>query len=401
MAMTRATGDSQSERFEKARGFYVACYQARRRPGKTLVGFQKALGRVPMRQLRALAAGVRQEIHARLGTRRLVDGFEPMGCDGSRIECPRTVELERGLGQAGKKDAAPTLWLTAFVHLPTGLLWSWRLGPGHAAEQVHLRHLLGTLSPEALIICDAAYMGFELVRAILASKRSFLFRMSSRVHLYTLERALLKDWTEGPVLYWPGYAQDQVLVPIRCRLIRIPAKGQGKGSVKRDVWLLTDVLDSARLSVATAARFYRWRWRNEGMFRTYKRTIKKLKLTSRTVRLVHREAELSLLATQILLAHADLALRPETMASPGEAVISPRKILIEIRREIDAAPRRKVRSYRQRLDGCRAEDRTQTSPKATREWPRRKPHKPPKPPILHTLNEEQKILLNQHISDAG
>jgi Transposase DDE domain len=403
MAMTWATGDSQSERFEKARGFYVACCQARRRPGKTLVGFQKALGRVPMRQLRALAAGVRQEIHARLGTRRLVDGFEPMGCDGSRIECPRTVELERGLGQAGKKDAAPTLWLTAFVHLPTGLLWSWRLGPGHAAEQVHLRHLLGTLSPEALIICDAAYMGFELVRAILGSNRSFLFRMSSRVHLYTLEQAILEDWTEGPVLYWPGYAQDQGLAPIRCRLIRVPAKGkgQGKGSVKRDVWLLTDVLDPARLSVATAAKFYRWRWRNEGMFRTYKRTIKRLKLTSRTVRLVHREAELSLLATQILLAHADLALRPETMATTGEPVISPRKVLIEIRREIDAAPRRQVKSYRQRLDGCRAEDRKQTSPKATREWPRRKPHKPPNPPILHTLNEEQKILLNRHIGAAG
>jgi len=401
MAMTWASGDSQLERFEKARGFYVACYQARRRPGKTLVGFQKALGRVPMRQLRALAAGVRQEIHTRLGTRRLVDGFEPMGCDGSRIECPRTVELERGLGQAGKKDAAPTLWLTAFVHLPTGLLWSWRLGPGHAAEQVHLRHLLGTLSPEALIICDAAYMGFELVRAILDSNRSFLFRMSSRVHLYTLEPALLKDWTEGPVLYWPGYAQDQGLAPIRCRLIRIPAKGQGKGSVKRDVWLLTDVLDPARLSVATAAKFYRWRWRNEGMIRTYKRTIKKLKLTSRTVRLVHREAELSLLATQMLLAHADLALRPKTTATPGEPVISPRKILIEIRREIDAAPRRQVKSYRQRLDGCRAEDRNQTSPKATREWPRRKQHKPPKPPILHTLNEEQKALLNQQINVAG
>lgn len=403
MAMTWATGDSQPERFEKARGFYVACHEARRRPGKTLVGFQKALGRVPMRQLRALAAGVRQEIQIRLGTRRLVAGFEPMGCDGSRIECPRTVELERGLGRAGKKDAAPTLWLTAFVHLPTGLLWSWRLGPGHAAEQVHLRRLLGTLSPEALIICDAAYMGFELVRAILDSKRSFLFRMSSRVHLYTLERALLKDWTEGPVSYWPGYAQDQGLAPIRCRLIRIPAKGKGKGkgSVKRDVWLLTDVLDPARLSAATAAKFYRWRWRNEGMFRTYKRTIKKLKLTGRTVRPVHREAELSLLATQILLAHADLALRPETMATTGEPVISPRKILIEIRREIDAAPRRRVKSYRQRLDGCRAVDRKQTSPKATREWPRRKPHKPPKPPILHALNEKQKVLLNQHISVTG
>jgi hypothetical protein len=401
LAMTWTTGDSEAEKFAKARGYYVACHESRKRPGTTLIGFQKALRRIPTRQLRALAAGVRHRIHARLGTRRLVDGFEPMGCDGSRIECPRTPELERGLGQAGKKDAAPTVWLTAFVHLPTGLLWSWRLGPGTAAEQTHLRSLLATLSPEALIVCDAAYMGFELVRAILGAERSFLFRMSSRIDLYTLEEACLEGWTEGPVLYWPNYVQKKGLAPIRCRLIRIPAKGKGKGSVKRDVWLLTDVLDPARLSAATASKFYRWRWRNEGMFRTYKRTIKKLKLTSRTVALVHREAELSLLATQILLAHAELSLRPTTAPTTEGPVISPRKVLIEIRKEIDAAARPKTKSYRERLARCRAEGRTQASPKSTRQWPRRKPTRPPKPPCLHTLSEEQKAMLEQYMGAVG
>jgi Transposase DDE domain len=401
MAMTWTTGDSQPEKFEKARAFYAACYRARKRPGKTLEGFQKALSRIPLCQLRALAEGVRQVIHARLGTRRIVDGFEPMGCDGSRIECPRTTELEKRLGKAGNKDSAPTVWLTAFVHLPTGLLWSWRLGPGTAAEQVHLRVLLSTLSPEAMIICDAAYMGFDLVRAIVGSHRSFLFRMSSRVDLYTLEEANLKNWTEGPVLYWPKFAQQKGLGPIHCRLIRVPAKGKGKGSVKRDVWLLTDVLEGERLSVATAATFYRWRWRNEGMFRTYKRTVKKMKLTGRTVRMVHREAELSLLATQILLAHADLTLRPETTATTGAPMISPRKVLIEIRREIDAVPRPKLKTYSKRLNDCRADDRKQTTAKATREWPRRKPHKPPRPPVLHALTAEQKALLNQYMRTVG
>src|SRR5450759_3980927 len=79
-----------------------------------------------MRPLRALAAGVRREIRARYADRLLVDGFEPMGCDGSRVECPRTAELEARLGPAGKNDAAPTLWVTAFVHLATGLRWSVR-----------------------------------------------------------------------------------------------------------------------------------------------------------------------------------------------------------------------------------------------------------------------------------
>ncbi len=124
-----------------------------------------------------------------------------------------------------------------------------------------------------------------------------------------------------------------------------------------------------------------------------------MKLAGRTVALVHREAELSLLATQILLAHADLALRTAT-ATDGP-VISPRKVLIEIRKEIDAAVKPKVKCYHERLAGCRTGCRKQKSPKATRKWPRRKPHKPPKPPGLHTLTQEQKALLNKHMSAAG
>src|SRR5204863_5451734 len=137
--------------FATARGFYLTAYAARRRPGATLQGFQKALGRVPMRQLRVLAAGVRDQIRLRFATRLLIDGFEPMGCDGSRIECPRSAELEARLRQAGKNDSAPTVWVTAFVHLATGLLWSWQLGPGTADERVHLRRLLATLSPAARV----------------------------------------------------------------------------------------------------------------------------------------------------------------------------------------------------------------------------------------------------------
>ena len=135
---------------------------------------------------------MRQEIRTRYAKRLLVDGFEPMGCDRYRIECPRSAELEARIRQAGNDDSAPTIWLTAFVHLSTGLLWSWRLGPGTAAEQVHLRHLLETLAFEAIIVCDAAYMGFDLVRMIVATGRSFLFRMSSRVNLYTLQEEALE-----------------------------------------------------------------------------------------------------------------------------------------------------------------------------------------------------------------
>ena len=390
LAMTWASGDSESEKFETAHGFYVAAYQARKRPGKTVQGFQKALSRVPSRQLRALAAGVRRQIRLRFADRLLCDGFEPMGCDGSRIECPRSTQLEARLRLAGKDDSAPTVWVTAFVHLGTGLLWSWQLGPGTADERQHLQRLLTTLSAAALIVADAAYMGYELARAIVQSQRSFLLRMSSKMYLYTMEHAALESWTEGLVYYWPVKVREKGQPPLLCRLIRVPAQG----NAKHDVWLLTDILDPARLSKATAAKFYRWRWRNEGLFRIYKRTIKKLKLSSRTVRLVHREAEVSLLALQLMLAHADLALRSQR--SEAAPVVSPRKVLIEIRRELNGATQRSGPSYRVRLQRCRASCRCQKSSKVAREWPRRKPYKPPAPPNLLTFTDEHKTLVLQH-----
>lgn len=396
LAMTWTAGDSEQERFEAARGFYVMSYEGRKRPGKTLEGFQRALSRIPVRQLRTLAQGVRERILERYAQRLMIDGHLPFGCDGSRIECSRAVELEARLGKGSKEASAPTVWVTAFVHLGLGLLWSWRIGKGTADERLHLRQMLSLLPPQALVVADAAYLGYALACAILAHNRSYLLRLSSKNRLYAVDDTPFEDWQDGQVYYWPETSQKERQPPLLCRLIRIPAKGQ----TKNDVWLLTNILDSQKLSAKTAAKFYRWRWRNEGLFRTYKRTLNKFKLASRSVRLIHRELEGSLLALQILLAHADLALRAQD--ATGAIAISPRKVLIQIRQQIhcESAPHRRLPTYARRLNKCRAPTRQQTSQKASREWPRRKLHKAPAPPKFLTMREDQKALLTQYIGTA-
>jgi hypothetical protein len=190
LCMTWCAGDSLPERFETARAFYVALHQRRRRPGKTFAGFEKALGTVPVPVLRALAMAVRCRLAQVFAKRLLIDGFIPLGCDGSRVACPRSQELERRLGlgkkKKRKKKAAPAcaqtqqaprpecaqdkqttkaapdspqLWVTAVLHLGLGVLWSWRLGKGSANEREHLRHLVGTLPRAALLVADAGYVG--------------------------------------------------------------------------------------------------------------------------------------------------------------------------------------------------------------------------------------------------
>ena len=392
--MTWCCGDSQPERFETAKAFCTACLPKRRRPGRTVQGFQKALAKLPTRVLRVIAAGIRQTLASRLAACWFDEGFIAIGCDGSRVECPRTAELEQRLGQAGKDGSAPTIWVTALVHLRLGLPWAWRLGKGTASERSHLLQMLALLPPAALLVADAGYFGFQLTNQLVHQKISFLLRMSSNVTLYTMEQVALERFREGLVYYFPGQ-KHQREQPLLLRLMRI--RGRRK---KNDVWLLTNVLENNRLSAATAARFYRWRWENEGQFRAYKRTLAKVKMVSRSVRLVHREAEGSLLALQLMLAQGVLAQRPVARGA-AEPVCSPRKVLLVIRQEMYGLLKRGHARYYERLQQAKRERRERTSAKANRSWPRRKPHEAPKPPRLLKLTAKQKALISRLETSAA
>jgi Transposase DDE domain len=387
LTFTWCLGDSQAERFETARAFCVACQPKRKRPGRTLPGWHKALRRLPVAVLRALAAGVRQRLGVWLQQHGLVEGFLPLGCDGSRLECPRSAELERRLGRAGKKDSAPTLWVTALVHLRTGVSWAWRLGKGTASERDHLRRLLVTVPANALIVADAGFVGYDLACALGAAGVSFLIRMSCQATLYTLDEKPVERFRDGLVCYWPEQAQNRQQRPLLVRLIRVRGKKKSQ-----EVWLLTNVVKGQQLSHAAASRFYRWRWESEGFFRTFKRTLAKVKLQSRSVRLVHREAEGALLATQLLLAHGAQAV---VRHKGAEAVCSPRRVLVEIRREIQGTARRRRGKYEERLGRAARERRPRQTPKQKRAWPRRNPHKAPKPPILLKLPKNLKARIQR------
>jgi Transposase DDE domain len=388
LVMTWCAGDSAPERFETARAFYIALYQKRRRPGRTCEGFQKALARVPMAALRLVAAAVRRRLLQVFAERFVVDGFIPFGCDGSRVQCPRSQELEERLPVSSTDEAPPQVWVTALVHLSLGVLWAWRLGKGTAAEREHLRRLLTTLPPGSLLVADAGYVGYELLQALAAARLSFLIRLTSRAPLYVPDKSSLRHYCEGLVYYWPQWAQKQKLPPIPVRLLRL--RGESV-----PVCLITNVLEPERLPRRTASKFYRWRWRNEGLFRTYKRTLGKVKLTSRTVALVHRELEGSLLAVQLLLAQGAVALH-----EAGETVLlpSPRKILVVIRAEIRnvtgmyLGPRQR-QTYWQRLQQARGDGRCRGRNKVRRPWPARVPHQSPGPPKILKMGTMLKALM--------
>lgn len=391
LTMSWVSGDSQAERFETARAFCVVLLPKRRRPGESVKGFQKALARVPMPVLRALAAAIRTQLLRVLGRWLRTENFIVMGVDGSRLQCPRTPELEQRLGKRSSEDGPPQVWLTALVHVATGLLWSWRIGKGDASERHHMQHLIKTLPADALVVADAGYQSYLLTKAVQDAGADMLVRASSQTRLSSAEKMPLESWREGIVYWWPQQAEKEGLPPLKMRLLRV-------GGRKHDVWLLTTVLDGKRLPYASAARFYKMRWENEGFFRTYKRTLGKVKLQSRTVALVHREVEGSLLAVQMLLAQGVYAV---SALNKVRAMCSARQALREIRAEIAAhlGPRQKE-SYLRRLARATREVRDRTSSKVSRPWKSRNDHKPPKPPIVLKVSTKRTRYLESKLQPA-
>jgi len=341
LTMTWCCGDSAAERFETAKAVCVALLPKRKRPGKTVQGFQKALAKLPLPVLRAVGEG----------------------------------------------RSAPTLWLTTLVHVRLGVPWAWRWGKGNASERAHLVQLVRQLPNAALVIADAGYVGFDLARTLAAAHVAFLIRLSSVVTLYTENDLPLARFRDGEVYYWPP--RQRGLPPLPVRLIRVRAKKKSD-----DVWLITNVMDRRRLTPVGAGQFYRWRWENEGLFRTYKRTLSKVKLMSRSVRLVHREAEGSMLAAQLLLAQGAWGLR--RVGENESGACSARKVLLAVRQEIAVlSTTRRSSCFRQRLSVARRERRARTSRKARRQWPRPRPTTPPKPPRILKLTTKEKRVIHR------
>jgi hypothetical protein len=148
----------------------------------------------------------------------------------------------------------------------------------------------------------------------------------------------------------------------------------------------------------TAGTCYRWRWENEGFFRTYKRTLKKATLMGRTMAQVHREAQASMIATQLLLCQGTMAMR--AVAKNGLPVMcSPRRVLLEARHDISAR-KEPTSPFAERIAGAEREQRIRTSAKEKREWLHRKPHTAPHPPVLLKLTDEQKLIIHNQLQAA-
>ena len=375
-------GQTLTARWEHA-GEVARSQHAHWRVGTSYSGFAAALVRESPRIIAGIKAKFRQAMQAVPERYQKRCGWYAFAADGSRIEAPLTPANEDGLGCAGRKKSGPQVFVTTLWHMGLGLPWDFRVGPGTDSERRHLEQMLGDLPGESLIVADAGFVGYELCQRVLKAGHSFLLRVGGNITLLK-ELGWEHEERDGLVYLWPQAHRN--LPPLVLRLI-VLRRG------KQEIYLLTNVFDPQRLSDEDASLLYEMRWGVEVFYRSYKQTLCRRRLLSRTPATCLAESQWTMLGLWLLGLLTVTQLVAKKLDPLGWSVALARNA---VRRAMRATLRRTPR--RRLLHDLAAaiqDGYKRGGSKAARDYPRKKREKPPGPPKIQPASLKEVQLAKQ------
>jgi len=310
------------------------------------------------------------------------NGWMAFSVDGSMIDAPRTQANEDAFGINGRTNGPPQMQLTVVRHLGTGLPWDWTIGSSDESERTHVRSMLQTLPESSLLVMDAGFTGYDLLREIESSGRSFLVRVAGNVTLLHHDDFDLERCDKHTVWLWPKNRQrtDQ---PLKLRLIRVTKKNG-------EMYLVTNVFDTHRLSRRRSLHFYRLRWGDEVFFRGFKKTLDRRIMCSKAPRQARMELEWSMIG-MTLLGLLNIEALITRGIDPLQASVA--KSLRAVRAWMRGVGRRRNRtspgSLQRALLNAIKDTRGTTISKRARHYPHKKYDPPPRPPRFRPLTQAE------------
>jgi hypothetical protein len=375
-------GQTLNARWEHA-GEVARSMHAHWKMGTSYAGFAAALVRESPRIIAGIKAKFQQAMRAMPDAYQKRCGWYAFAADGSRVEAPLTQANEEGLGCAGRKKSGPQVFLTTLWHMGLGLPWDFRVGPGTDSERRHLEQMLGDLPESSLIVADAGFVGYELCQRVLKAGHSFLLRVGGNITLLK-ELGWEHEERDGLVYLWPQAHRN--LPPLVLRLIVLRRD-------KQEIYLLTNVFDPQRLSGEDASVLYEMRWGVEVFYRSYKQTLCRRRLLSRTPATCLAECQWTMLGLWLLGLLTVKQLVAKRLDPLGWSVALARNA---VRRSLRLTLRRSASSGLIRDLASSVKDRYKRSgPKAARDYPRKKREKPPGPPRIQSASPKEVQLATQ------
>lgn len=371
--------DSLAERFRQTTQTLTALFPKARRVGGTYQGFIKALVRYSPRLLALLESYYRPLVATLAGEKWRRHGWIPLGVDGSRVALPHSAANRKAFGCGGKVKSAPSAWLVMLLHLGLDLPWAWKIAKATADERGLLRQMAGLLPAGTLLIADAGYTGYDFWQSLHQAGHGFLIRVGANTRLLT-QLAFVREYP-GLVYVWPKRQQHAGLAPLILRLIVL-------NDGRQQVYLVTNVLETSRLSDAEAAAFYRLRWHLEIFFRNLKSTVGKRHLRSKAPVPAALELRWAVLGLALL---GYWCLQQQLPAGLDPHRVSLAQALRHLRAVLQNPQRRcrRGQSLAARLLTAVGDRYVRRGPKHSGHWPHKKNDGPPKPPKLVAATPNQ------------
>ena len=330
---------------------------------------------------------LRCQIMAHAGAFMFRCGHLAFAADGSRYDAPRTIANEQGLGVFGRENSHPQMSVTTLWHMGTALPWDWRVGRATEAERTHLRAMQDDLPPGALVVADAGFTGYNLLKDLHDSGRFFLIRVGR--HTTLLKDLGYEVQEKNKDVFWLWPENKRATAPFPVRQIRI---GEGENAV----CLITNHLNAAKLSDEQAGVLYKMRWGVEVFHRHSKQTLENRKVASASPVLALLEMEWIMVGLLLL---GLLAVRELIRKGEDPLALSMSAAIRAVRR-VQHRPdlRQKPAMLRRALGRCVKDRYVRKGKKASREWPRKKECKPPGQPTVRAATPRERRRAKAHMT---
>lgn len=194
-------------------------------------------------------------------------GLRLMGIDGVQYTTPDTPRNEAAFGRpkggtgADGQGGFPQVGKVSLIELGTHVEYAFAFRPQAVGECTMAHRLVPHLTPEMLVLLDAGFFGFSLLKTILNQGAQFLVNTSSTPRLDPV-RAL----SDGSYLAKIDPSPDDRLRDRRGVVVRVlryrldDPQRTGHGEVHR---LVTTLLDERQHPARTLIALYHERWEHE------------------------------------------------------------------------------------------------------------------------------------------
>lgn len=227
--------------------------------------------------------------------------------DGSTVSMPDTADLEEAFGYANTKHGMsrfPVARITFLTRAGTEAVVDYRLDPYRTAEDAQFRAMWDRLPAGCICLCDRKFGSFYNLAKLQQQGVDVLCPLHQRrdpKKLIAAGRKLGRNewlvWLDLAPQLRKKYEDPSLPERLCVRLIRLTFDHDGQ---RKELWLVTTLLDRDRYSRASLARLYRRRWGIETRIGSLKTTLEMNVLPSKTEKGVRYDVAATILAHNLV-----------------------------------------------------------------------------------------------------